>query len=176
MSLCVIDTNVILAANESHENLSPDCIATCASRLLDIKSKGTVIIDDKFRILSEYQNKTDSRGGKKPGDAFLKWLLQNSANPKHCIRVALTEQGPDIFDEFPVKTLENFFDPSDRKFVAVANAHPSKPTVLQAADCKWLDWQEDLRSAGIEIEFICLDDVRRFYAKKFPDKPTPSGK
>lgn len=173
MSLCVVDTNVILAANGSHENLSPGCVETCTSRLNTIKNNGTVVIDDQFRILLEYRNKTNSNRGRGPGDIFLKWLLQNKANVKHCIQVSLTEHAADVFEEFPVKALEDEFDAPDRKFVAVANAHPKKPCVLQATDCKWLNWHDDLKASGITVEFLCLDDVCRFYARKFPGKAVP---
>jgi hypothetical protein len=69
--------------------------------------------------------------------------------------------------------LEEAFDAPDRKFAAVANAHPKKPLILQAADCKWLDWYGDLEEAGIQVNFICRTDVLRFYEKKFPHKPRP---
>lgn len=173
MTLCVVDTNVILAANGSHDDLSSGCVETCILRLHAIQKNGTVVIDDQFRILAEYQNKTDSVRGKRPGDAFLKWLLQNKANVKRCIQVSLTEHAADVFKEFPVKVLENEFDAPDRKFVATANAHPEKPSVLQATDCKWLNWHDDLKASGITVEFLCLDDVCRFYARKFPGKAVP---
>lgn len=173
MSLYVIDTNVILAANHSHDDLSLDCVETCILRLTDIQQAGIVVIDDEYRILREYQKKTDVKRPKGPGDVFLKWLLQNSANVKHCVQITLNEQASDMFDEFPEKDLENRFDPPDRKFVAVANAHPKKPRVLQAADCKWLDWNSELKAHGIVVEFLCPEDICRFYEQKFPGKAVP---
>lgn len=173
MKLCIVDTNVILAANGSHADLSDECVASCITELHELKAGGVIVIDDCYRILSEYQNKTNSKKGKGPGDVFLKWLLQNNANVKHCHQVALTEHGDDKYREFPVPDLEEAFDAPDRKFAAVANAHPQKPPILQAADCKWLNWYGDLEQVGIQVNFICRADVLRFYEKKFPNKPRP---
>ncbi|MGH8498629.1 MAG: hypothetical protein ACRERV_07480, partial [Methylococcales bacterium] len=65
------------------------------------------------------------------------------------------------------------FDPPDRKFAAVANAHPDKPPVWQATDCKWLDWWSRLKKVGVTIEFLCPEDVYQFYRAKFPGKTLP---
>ena len=32
----VIDTNVLLVANEQHADVSPDCVATCVRRLTEM--------------------------------------------------------------------------------------------------------------------------------------------
>lgn len=173
MKLCIVDTNVILAANSAHPDLSDECVASCISELYELKVGGIVVIDDGYRILSEYQNKTNSKKGKGPGDVFLKWLLQNNANIKRCHQVSITEYEDNKYSEFPVPALEEAFDAPDRKFAAVANAHSKKPPILQAADCKWLDWYGDLEKAGIQVNFICRTDVLRFYQKKFPHKQRP---
>ncbi|WP_296188000.1 hypothetical protein [Pseudomonas sp. UBA1879] len=174
MKLRVVDTNVILAANSAHSDISDECMASCITKLYELKANGIVVIDDGYRILREYQHKTDSKKCKGPGDVFLKWLLQNNANAKHCHQVAISEYEEHKFHEFPVPELEKNFDAPDRKFAAVANAHPQKPSILQAADSKWLDWHDDLKQAGINVDFVCRVDVLRFYAKKFPNKPQPN--
>lgn len=174
MRAWVIDTNVLLAANGAHEDIGGQCVEACVARLEDIRSNGMVVIDDQYRILLEYLGGLDSRNGKGPGDVFLKWLLVNQANSARCSQVRLTETAPDVFNEFPSRSLEDMFDPSDRKFVAVAAGHPGKPPILQATDSKWLNWREDLREAGITVEFLCPDDLRRFYVGKFPDRPVPA--
>ena len=178
MTKVVIDTNVLLVANEQHTDVSPDCIVTCTQRLLDIQKSDTVIIDDEFRIIGEYLHKTEPNQSKpnRPkgvGDVFLKWLLRNQGNSRHVESVHITEAATDHFAEFPDQSLQPVFDAPDRKFPAVANGHPDKPAILQAADCKWLDWSPALKHKGIKIEFLCPDDVCRFYGKKFPGKAVP---
>lgn len=174
MAEVVIDTNVLLVASQRHDGVSLQCVQACVKRLLQVQRSEQVVIDDAFRILREYQNKLDARKGKSVGEAFLKWLLQNQANPKRVCRVALTERAPDDYAEFPDPALASAFDPPDRKFVAVAHAHPGKPPVLQATDSKWLRWQAPLQSYGIRVEFLCRQDICRFFEAKFPGEPLPS--
>ncbi len=58
------------------------------------------------------------------------------------------------------------FDNSDRKFVAVANAHPSKPPILQATDSKWWGWKDALREVGVSVDFLCQEYIKAIYAEK----------
>lgn len=173
MTRVVIDTNVLLVANEQHADVSPECVMTCTQRLLDIQKGDVVVLDDEYRIILEYQNKTKPGKSKRVGDVFLKWLLQNQGNIRRVESVHITETASDHFAEFPDQNLQPSFDPPDRKFPAVANTHPDKPTILQAVDCKWLDWWPALRAKGINIEFLCRDDICRFYGNKFPGKAIP---
>jgi hypothetical protein len=172
MSAVVIDTNVLLVANKKHEDVLPECVMECVRTLQGIQTQtqDTIVVDSEWRILSEYLNKTKPNQPKGVGDVFLKWLLQN---PARLSQVNLTETAKDEFAEFPDAALQAQFDPPDRKFAAVAHAHPDKPLVLQATDCKWLDWWPNLQIAGVNIRFLCPADVQRFYQKKFPDKPLP---
>ncbi len=169
----VIDTNVLLVANRQHDDVSPECVQECVKRLLSMQKGGITVVDDGFRILREYQNKTHPNQPKGVGDAYLKWLLQNKSNPRHVEQVAVTVTGIDTFEEFPCPELQPEFDAPDRKFVAVANAHPDKPPILQAADCKWLDWWPELAKQGARADFLCPEDACRFYRGKFPNKPEP---
>jgi hypothetical protein len=162
----VVDTNVILVANGQHLDVSPTCVAACASRLHDIVKNGCVAIDDEHRILKEYQNKTEPYTGRRAGDAFLRWLLRNNANPQRCEQVPLVEHAERGFESFPDDDRLANFDPPDRKFVAVAAAHPDKPPILQAADSKWLAWNEGLVAHGVKIDFLCPTDILNFETNK----------
>lgn len=170
----VVDTNVLLVANGQHDDVSPECVIACVERLLALQARGVVVIDDGFRILGEYRKKTSLSPPNGVGDKFLKWVLRHAGNSRHVEQVSLTQGAPDQFEEFPVPALEAAFDPPDRKFAAVANAHPQKPAVWQAADSKWLDWWQALRAEGIRVEFLCPGDVGRAYRGKFPDRPAPT--
>lgn len=172
----VIDTNVLLVANGLHKDISPECVVECINRLQAMMKSGIAVIDDGFLICSEYSNRTKINPPKGAGDIFLKWLLRESGNPLRVQQVSLTPKpaAKDQFEEFPDQELAEVFDAPDRKFVAVANAHPEKPPIWQAADCKWLDWWPALESTGITVEFLCPDDACRFYKKKFPSKPQPT--
>lgn len=170
----VVDTNVILVANNDHSEASPECVIECVNRLQKLMHNGSIAVDDAYRIVKEYQNKTSHKTGKGAGDVFLKWVLSNLANPNRVQLVTLTQISEDHFAEFPVSSLEAAFDRPDRKFAAVANAHPDKPPIWQAVDCKWLDWWPQLHAAKVQVEFLCGTDICRFYQKKFPRKPMPA--
>lgn len=162
----VVDTNVILVANRQHQGVSEACVAACATRLDALTRGGCIAIDDRYRILKEYQNKTDPHAGKRAGDAFLKWLLRNNANPQHCTQVPLVEHEKRGFESFPDDPGLANFDAPDRKFVAVAAAAVGKPPILQAADSKWLAWEEGLSAHGVRVEFQCPKDIKKFEIKK----------
>ena len=162
----VVDTNVILVANGQHQGVSEACVASCAERLHGIAQNGRIAIDDAYRILGEYQNKTDPHVGKRAGDAFLKWLLRNNANPQRCDQVPLVEHAERGFESFPDDARLASFDPPDRKFVAVAAAHGDKPPILQAADSKWLAWNEGLAAHGVKVEFLFPTDISGFEGNK----------
>lgn len=169
----VIDTNVLLVANGAHADVSPDCVVECIRRLEAMQTSGIAVIDDGFRILSEYLKRTKVNPPKGVGDVFLKWLLREANNPGRVEQVTITETANDCFAEFPGLGLQTAFDAPDRKFAAVAHAHPDKPPIWQATDCKWLDWWPRLAVHGVRVEFLCVDDACRFYGKKFLGKPVP---
>ena len=166
MTTSIVDTNVILVANRQHQDVSPQCIDNCTIALQSVMMKGRLAIDDGFRILLEYQNKTQPSKGKGPGDVFVKWALQNNANSARCDRVSIVEHAERGFESFPDDTELVAFDPTDRKFVAVSAAHSEHPPILQAADSKWLAWAPSLKRHGINVEFLCKDDIERFEKNK----------
>lgn len=169
----VIDTNVLLVANGQHADASPECVVECVQRLQAMQQGGVTVIDDGFRILGEYLHKTRLNPPKGVGDLYLKWLLRQSGTAR-VEQVALHETAENCFAEFPDPALEAAFDASDRKFAAVAHAHPDRPAIWQAADSKWLDWWPALQARGVRVEFLCAPDVCASYQKKFPNKPAPA--
>jgi len=92
VSVTVVDTNVILVANGQHQDVSHECVINCVRHLQDVMRSGTLVLDDKFRILLEYQNKTQPKIGNRPGDAFVKWTLQNRCTPNRVAQVSLLQQ------------------------------------------------------------------------------------
>lgn len=162
----VVDTNVVLVANGQHADVSGTCVAACALRLQAIMKTKHLVLDDGFLILLEYLNKTTPKTGNRPGDAFVKWALQNNANTSRVDCVALEHHPTRCFVTFPDERDLDRFDAPDRKFVAVAAAHPERPSILQAADSKWLMWEAALLRHGVTVDFLCLDDIKRFHTKK----------
>ena len=132
----VIDTNVLRVASGQHADVSPGCVSKCVECLRSMQQLGIAVIDDEYRMLGEYLKNPSLLKTNEVGGQFLKWLLQNQSNKSRVEQVSLTETAEHCFREFPDKALEPNFDAPDRKFAAVAHAHPHKPEIWQAADCK----------------------------------------
>ncbi len=168
MSAIIIDTNVLLVADGRGEHLSEECLIECVERLERVRASEQVVLDYGWFILGEYQNKLDPNGQPTPGNAFVKWLLQ--AQQIDWVTITPTNAEQTTFAEFPSDAaLEAAIDPSDRKFFAAANAHPKKPPILEAADSKWLGWEEQLALHGIKVEVLCrgeLEVIRERKTKK----------
>lgn len=166
MTAVIVDTNVILVANGQHPDVSDACVVACARHLQLLMVSGKVAIDDAYRILSEYQNKTLPAVGTRAGDSFVKWLLRNNANPARCDQIALIDNAERGFNSFPDDERLWDFDPPDRKFVAVAAAHVDRPPISQAADSKWLRWAPALADHQIRVNFLCSADIQGFSSNK----------
>lgn len=169
----VIDTNVILVANGSHPGMGEECRLACIERLEAMAKRGRVVIDDGFEILEEYLRRSEPRKGRRAGDVFLKWLLNNQHNAARVERVPIEVSAGHSYAEIDALGLSINIDRSDRKFVAVAARRRRKPPIWEAADSKWLDWWQALRAVGIEVDFLCTGDLLRHYRRKFPNRPIP---
>ena len=159
----VVDTNVPLVANGRADQASEECVETCIDELLKI-TEGNIklVLDDQRRIIEEYRNKLNPGGFPGVGDAFLKWVEINWANPQQCDLVSITPiDGLETnFQEFPIDPALADFDSDDRKFIAVALAHSEKPSILQAVDSRWWHYRDALHRNGVTVDFICANDIR----------------
>jgi hypothetical protein len=155
----VIDTNVPKVANGTSDQASPQCVLACIAAL-DSARAGLTCLDDAFRIIGEYTNNLNMAGQPGAGDAFMKWVFDNQANPSHCeiVRVTPTRAEAENYREFLNDPELQEFDPSDRKFVAAALASQHAPPILNAVDSDWWNAREALRRNGIRINHVCGPD------------------
>jgi len=163
----VVDTNVAVVANGIGKY--PDaCVIACADGIDEIRQHGKLILDDAWRIIGEYQKQLRSAGQPGLGDAFLKWVLNNHANPKRCelVRITPRNDGDWNFKEFPDESRLAKFDRSDRKFIAVSAAHAMRPPVWQALDSEWWGYREVFKEHGITIKFLCPKEIEKSYNEK----------
>lgn len=161
----VVDTNVAVVANGKSEQASEQCVDSCAERLNQIMCGGVILVlDDDWRILDEYMRNLHTNGPD-IGNRFLAWTLQYRTNPERCELVPIkpVDGLENEYEEFPEDTAFAAFDPDDRKFVAVALAHPENPPILQAVDSKWLDFCDAFSRNGVTVEFICKTDIQRLH-------------
>ncbi len=161
--ICVVDTNVPVVANGKSEQASPECVKNCVKRLEELKKSGIIVLDDQGKIFKEYRKNLRSEGQPGFGDAFLKWIYTNMYNRERCELVPITPRNSSEtdFEEFPSDPKLKTFDPSDKKFVAVALAHSKHPPILQAVDRKWYLMKEALAKNNVKVDFLCLKDIQK---------------
>lgn len=171
---CVVDTNVPKVANlaiqpDSNSDFPISCVEACLNAVEHVVETRGLILDADDEIYSEYRRQlplsASLSGQPGIGYHFMKWVHDNRWTLHSSQRVSITRNG-DSYDQFPsCGGLENV-DPSDRKFVAVSNAHPEKPPILQATDSKWWGWRDILAECGIKVEFLCPKYVEAKHVRK----------
>lgn len=157
----IVDTNVAIVANQKSPQASTQCVLHCIQTLHELTKTGVLVLDDGWRIISEYRRNLQQSGQPGIGDAFCKWVLTNWSNSNRCELVAITQRADssDLTDflEFPSDPALQNFDRSDRKFVAVALVHPELPPILNATDTDWWYHRAELEAYGIKLRFLCID-------------------
>ena len=163
--ICLVDTNVPIVANYATQSALPTdvplhCMMACVQAIKHITTNGSVVLDAGGEILAEYNRHLSRSGQGGQGDKFFKWLHNNSGYSHKVQWIPTTKLEDNTYAEFPDHPDLTEFDPSDRKFVATANAHPDKPPILQAVDHKWWGWRTALSEEGISVHFLCEDYVQ----------------
>jgi hypothetical protein len=88
------------------------------------------------------------------GDRFYQEVLHS--HPKLVERVALPKRGDGQYVDLPQELIDVGFDPSDRKFAALAKKE--SVAVANATDSDWLQHLASLLASGIQVVFLCGDD------------------
>ena len=166
--MVIVDTNVAVVASKDSDELSEDdpfreCATTCVERLEQINNdEMKLALDSERRIIDEYRRNLESMNRFSMGFQFYRWVERNWTNPERCDLIEITPvDGPKInFEEFPDDSRLADFDDDDRKFIAVACAHPDHPPILQAVDGKWRDFLDVLCENDVTVEYICEDYVQ----------------
>ena len=55
MSAAVVDTNVLIVANQAADHATPDCVIASIDALSALRRSGVVAIVDQFLIIAEYR-------------------------------------------------------------------------------------------------------------------------
>lgn len=169
-NLCVVDTNVAKTANlatqpDSISNVPDECVLFCIEAIEHVIQKKGLVLDVGDEIFDEYRRQLSMSGQPGMGDSFMKWVHDYRWSLPDHQRVTI-KKNAESYNEFPVHDDLNKFDNSDRKFVAVSNAHPDKPVILQATDSKWWGWKDALSECGITVQFICETYIQKKYQEK----------
>lgn len=175
----VLDTNVPVTANKLNSKGSEklvECIEACIKAIGKIiNGEGLVLILDKEnKIFEEYLRNLRCTykkvNGKKKqaqiGTEFFLWLCKRRFDENYVKQVAIRRNGEESYFRFPKHSGLNNFDEDDKKFIAVANVHPEKTTILEGTDRAWLKFEDPLKQAGINVKFLCRGYLKELEERK----------
>ncbi len=157
MTMFVVDTNVAIVANggeATHADMR--CQLNCTERLEILVKAEVVALDGAQAMLMEYAQHLSFSGRPGVGDMFFKHVFDNQYQDERVRLITITEceDANRGYEELP----RNKFDPSDRKFLAVAVV--SGAVVLNATDSDWGEEQRLMNKLKVEIEQLCPHMLR----------------
>jgi len=170
----IIDTNVPMTAGNRVADI-PDDLLLCAKACIEFiqelikKDSGVrVVLDSNHLVLNEYEKNIKSlRGEDNLATYFLHWIYEYLAKIQPDDFFPLTELSENEYAEYPNHISElKSFDPSDKKFIALAFVHKESPVIIEATDSKWWGIKDILKDEGIEVMFLCEEYIKEKFEKK----------
>lgn len=169
----IIDTNVALLAGTPVSKIPSEeliCAQKCVRFINDFLNnpESKIVLDRDGRILREYKS-VYAKLGSQPSlaSAFHRWVctrITKDIDPMDFVE--LHEISQNVFKEYPDDERIKKFDPSDRKFIAVANAHQEHPAIIEGSDCKWWGIRQALEELGIKVTFMDESYIKMKYEQK----------
>jgi hypothetical protein len=164
MIRCVVDTNVAIVANGRSDPEDPrpptvSCRMAAVEFLIELLSKGRVVLDLAGEIQTEYRRHLDPRGQPGTGDRFYQVVLHSA--PHLVERVDLPRRADGEYDHLPRSLIETGFDPSDRKFAAMARQEGIP--VVNATDSDWVEAAATLAAENIQVRHLCGCDKAAWF-------------
>lgn len=160
----VVDTNVAIVANGRPDPRDPrppsiPCRRAAVIFLSELVKSGTVLLDVEGAIQAEYRNYLNPSGAPGVGDRFYQEVLHSS--PRLVERVELPKRPDGEYEDLPQPLIDAGFDPSDRKFAALACKEGAP--VYNATDSDWIEHSVTLAATGIQVTNLCgCDDTLWF--------------
>ena len=156
MKRCVVDTNVAIVANGRPDQNDPRppsiaCRTATVTFLSKVVNKGRVLLDSAGEIQDEYRRHLNPSGAPGVGDRFYQEVLHCS--PELVERVDLPMRVDGEYEDLPQSLIDAGFDPSDRKFAALA--HKEGVPVYNAIDSDWIEHAAALAAEEIQVENLC---------------------
>ena len=159
-----VDTNVPIIAN-GHSDPDSEQFATIECQLASVQflrralTAGKIVLDLEGEVIAEYRRYLRPSGQPGVGDQF--YLAVINSHPDRIIRVALEKRLDGQFADCPQRLIDSNFDPSDRKFAAIAcNA---SAVVVNATDSDWVNHRDVISECGITVDNICGCDTAQWF-------------
>jgi hypothetical protein len=165
MSRCVVDTNVAIVANGRPDPEDPrppsiPCRIAAVKFLSELVKNGTVLLDVEGAIQAEYRKHLNPSGAPGVGDRFYQEVLHSS--PQLIERVDLPKRPDGEYEDLPQSLIDAGFDPSDRKFAALARKEGVP--LHNATDSDWIEHAITLAVEGIQVDHLCGCDANSWFA------------
>jgi hypothetical protein len=166
VSHVVIDTNVPIVANGRPDPSNGGRAPSVACRLAAIDfleetlATRRVLLDIAGEIQAEYRRYLSPTGQPGVGDLFYLQMLMSA--PARVERLELPRNPAGAYKHFPDDPALQGFDPSDRKFPAMARR--AEAPVANATDTDWLHHNAALAQNGITVQFVCGCHSREWFA------------
>lgn len=118
-----------------------------------------VALDAADEILNEYLGTLKKKRTSGLAVKVARRLQQRKRDPEVCRQIPITPlpHPSGSYEQVPVPIRD--FDPDDQKFLAVASAASGSPQVFAGLDFEWWERREDLASSGLDIQFVCSDQL-----------------
>lgn len=159
----VVDTNVPIIANGRYDGSGEptiDCQMASIEFLEKLLDRGKVVLDLAGEIQMEYHTYLNPHGQPGVGDRFYLTVLQSGLDKVQ--RIALERSDDGEYADLPRPIIDAGFDPSDRKFAALAKKEGIP--VVNATDSDWAEAIDVLNASGINVIFLCGDDPRDWFS------------
>lgn len=165
MIRCVVDTNVPIVANGSptaagSRNPTIECRIACVRFLQGLVATGQLVIDLAGEMEAEYRRYLRPSGQPGVGDRFYQIVLHSA--PHLVERVELPRRADGEFAALPQALIDAGFDPSDRKFAAMAQQEGIP--VYNSVDSDWIEADAVLAAEAIEVRHLCGSDMSSWFA------------
>jgi hypothetical protein len=160
----VVDTIVPIVANGNADSAkvtpSINCRMAAIQFLQKMLESGKILVDHEGEIQAEYRKHLNPRGQPGVGDRFYQEVLHSA--PRLIERIELRRGADGEYIDLPQAVADANFDPSDRKFAALAAR--TKAMVANATDSDWLIHRKVLEDNGIRVRFLCGYDKEKWFS------------
>lgn len=173
MDRIILDTNVPAKASTPPEACPPEELEiqkSCMEYIRDLthNTDRKLVLDLEHEIWNEYHNNVIQNSN--IGKIFFRWLYEYYPTILPQDHIKMTRNAEGQYITYPYDEETKSFDENDKKFVALANAHPEKPPIIEGTDGKWLGYEAAFAKYGIHIEFLDRDYARKMYEQKILNK------
>lgn len=148
----VIDTNVLIAANQRATHATSACAAACA-QLLRRAHGGDVLLEDTANLVfDEYRRYLRPSGQPGPGDWFFRWYLENRWSAARVAQIDVGGDSATVSAHVPI-ALQSM-DRSDHKWIAIYLIGKGQ-ALYNALDSDWSEHARAFRDAAVCVVELC---------------------